>query len=87
MQVDGCGCNLLINFCLTLVSCNYYICWSYLSVSSVLESNLQIPIMLSQCLWCPGVIHAFWVVMKADTAADKPVVVVVNRSQAQPQQA
>ena len=25
MQVDGCGCNLLINFCLTLVSYNYYL--------------------------------------------------------------
>ena len=49
--------------------------------------GFQIPIVLSQCLWCPGVIHAFWVVMKADTAADKPVVVVVNQSQAQPQQA
>ena len=87
MQVDGCGCNLLINICLTLVSCNYYLCWSYFGLSSLLGSILQIPIMLSQCLWCPGVIHAFWVVMKADTAADKPVVVVVNRSQAQPQQA
>ena len=87
MQVDGCGCNLLINFCLTLVSFNYYYGGRISAFLQYFESILQIPIMLSQCLWCPGVIHAFWVVMKADTAADKPVVVVVNQSQAQPQQA
>ena len=40
MQVDGCGCNLLINFCLTLVSYSYYLCWSYLGLSSVLRVQI-----------------------------------------------
>ena len=55
VQVDGCGCQLLISILLTMVSC-----WTSCMFYS----------LFSQLGFLPGIIHAFWVVMKADTKAE-----------------
>ena len=57
VQVDGCGCQLLINILLTLVR---------LSALSLFNRSHS---RFSQLGGIPGMIHAFWVTMKADSKA------------------
>ena len=56
LQVDGCGCQLLISILLTLVS-----------FSTSWLKKFHFP--FSQLGFLPGIIHAFWVTMKADSKA------------------